>query len=120
MRSLIVGGMLLAAVTVAQPLQAAELDFSHCEFPEAPVVPDGRAASEDEMANASAAVRAYISATEAGLECMAAAQENHGTALTAAQQQQYNGMWDTAVAAMESLAASYNEQVRAYRAANPG
>jgi hypothetical protein len=119
MRSLIAGGMVFAVLTLASPVHAEAFDLSHCEFPQAPAVPNGGTASEAEMASAGGAVRAYIDATNGGLECLSAAQAGHGTALTADQQQQYDGIWDAAVDAMEALAASYNEQVRAYRAANP-
>jgi hypothetical protein len=121
MRALIVRGILIGAAALAGPAVAADLDLSKCTFPQAPAVPDGSTASEQDMASASSAVRSYISESEKGLACLEAAKQGLGEEpMTEEQQAQFNGTWDGAVAAMEEVANAFNQEVREYKAKNPG
>jgi hypothetical protein len=121
MRALVIRGFLVGTLVAAGPVLAADLDLSNCAFPTAPVVPDGSTASEQDMANASSSVRSYISESEKGLACLEAAKQALGEeALTEEQLALFNGTWDGAVAAMEEVANAFNQEVREYKAKNPG
>lgn len=120
MKGSILGVALLAVVLGTGQVQAQELDLSKCAFPAAPAIPDGSTATEEQMADAGGAVRAFIGETEAGLACLESARTAHGGELTEEQQKAFNGTWDTAVDAMNAVANGYNQEVREYKAANPG
>jgi hypothetical protein len=121
MKSLVVGGLLLGAAVLAGPVHAAELDLSACTFSQAPTVPDGSAATEQQMIDASAAVKAYVAETEKGLACLEEAKKKLGEEpMTEEQQANYNGLWNGAVDSMQAAATAFNEAVRAYKAKNPG
>jgi DNA repair ATPase RecN len=92
--------------------------FAACTYPPAERVPDGKSASQAEMNEAQQRVQGYMAKMQQYLDCLeqeeAALPEDQRTAearsLTV---KRYNA----AVEAMESLAAQFNEQVRAYKAA---
>jgi len=103
------------------PVQAAELDISKCVFPQAPAVPDGSGASEEEMVNASGAVKAYVAGNDQGLACLDAAKAAVGEEpITEEQQANYTDTYNAAVDAAHQVGNSWNEAVRAYKAKNPG
>lgn len=89
-----------------------------CTYPAPVPVPDGRAATGAEMAAAQQKVQAYVASMEQYLACLgeseAALPEAERTAgARALTVKRHNA----AVEAMERLAAQFNEQVRAFKAA---
>ncbi len=104
-----------AAVLMAGAAQAAELEISRCEFPEPPAVPDGSRASQAEMGEAGTAVRAYVSQVQSALECLAEAESALGDEVTEEQQAVLVETYNSGVDAMNGVAESYNEQVRAFK-----
>ena len=90
-----------------------------CETPSMVHVPDGGTATMDEMVTAQQDVREYVAAMEEYLTCvneeMDAAGEEAPDEYKALMVTRHNA----AVSEMEAVAAAFNEQVRAYRAANP-
>ncbi len=104
------------AVFISVNLQAAELDTDACKFPDAPEVPDGSTASEEAMANASAAIRAYVGDTQSGLDCLSAAEEALGDEITDEQKAEIVTTYNAGVDEMTALVESFNEQIRAYKA----
>jgi DNA repair ATPase RecN len=91
--------------------------FAACEYPQAARVPDGKSSSAAEMNEAQQRVQDYMAKMQQYLDCL----EQEEAALPAEQRtaetraitvKRYNA----AVEAMESLAAQFNEQVRAFKA----
>lgn len=80
--------------------------MADCTIKDLPTVPDGKTASEAEMATAQAAVKGYLTETQEFLSCM----ENikvHDNSWT----RKYNDV----TSAMEKLAADYNKQLKVFR-----
>jgi len=112
MRALATG---IVAVAAGLPLAV----FAACENPTLVTVPDGAKATKEELLAAQGNVKTYMAAVEAYLACineeMSAAGEDAPEEFKALMTTRYN----SAVTEMETVAAKFNEQVRAYRAANP-
>lgn len=103
---------------------------ARCLYPQDVVIPDGTTASYEEMNNAQAAVKQYMADMEAYLDCLERQEAN-------AQLQQQAMVTDptltmtnttniplerernSALNAMEEMATRFNEQVRAFKMANP-
>jgi hypothetical protein len=113
MRKLLLAGGLSMLVGLAG---AAELEIDHCQFPEAPTVPDGETATEEEMSQAGVNVREYVGAVQSSLECLAAAEQSIKDEITEDQQAELVGLYNTGVDQMNAVADEYNEQVREYLA----
>jgi hypothetical protein len=90
-----------------------------CDYPALITVPDGQSSTMEELITAQTAVRTYITGMEAYLECvngeLAAAGDDAPAEYKAIMFSRHNA----AVAEMEAIAASFNEQVQAYKEANP-
>ena len=112
MRKWIVAAMALVAAGAAG---AAELEISHCRFPEAPTVPDGTEASEVEMGQAGADVREFVAGIQSSLECLTAAEKSMGEKITEEQQAQILVIYNHGVDEMNAVAEKYNEQVRVFK-----
>ena len=100
---------------------------AQCIYPEAVDIPDGAASTYAEMNLGQTYVKEYMAEMEAYLECLE--QEwNEAADEPAADTSTDNGATRedlhlqqrlAAIDAMESVAAQFNEQVRAYKLANP-
>ena len=121
MRALIVGGVLLGAMTVFNPVQAAELDTSKCVFPaQGPTVPDGNTASQDEMVAAGGAVKAFVAENEKGLVCLDQVKAGFvAEPMTPEQDAQFTSTYNAAVDTATKVGESWNLAVRAFKARNP-
>lgn len=120
MKARVVGGMLLGAAILAGPVHAAELDLSNCKFPAKPAVPDGSKASEDEMVNASGAIKVYLAESQKGRDCLDAAKAALGEEpMTEEQQAQYTIVYNASVDADHAVGDAWNQAVKAYKAQNP-
>lgn len=114
-RSAIGAGRLLLFTGLLSGAWAAQ---AACNYPTEVPVPDGRSATEAEMNAAGKAVKQYIADMEAYLTCLDAEQaalppEQQTEETKAVTVKRHNA----AVDAMETMAARYNEQVRAFKAA---
>ena len=100
--------MLLLLVS---PLVAAE-----CSPPTAPSLPDGAVSDLQTMVDGQAAVKTYVSSTEAFLACLdeeeAAAGDEEAAEAKMARLERYNA----AVDEMESVANTFNEEIREFKA----
>lgn len=112
------GGIMLRAVLLALVCVCGPRAFA-CENPPMVAIPEGASSTRDELLQAQEAVKAYLAAMQTYLICVqeeqTAAGENSPTeykALMVKRQQ-------TAVDEMETVAALFNEQIRAYREVNP-
>ena len=90
-----------------------------CDYPPLVAIPDGETATMDELLAAQNSVREYMTAMEAYLACVNDEREAAGEDAPA----DYNAIMvsrhNYAVSEMEAVAESFNEQVQAFRAANP-
>ena len=86
-----------------------------CDYPALITVPDGESSTMEELIVAQNAVKAYMDGMETYLTCVSAAGDNAPADYKAIMFSRHNA----AVAEMEAIASSFNEQVQAYRAANP-
>lgn len=109
----IVGSVLLLCASAVATSAVA------CDNPTMVIVPDGATATMDELLEAQAEVREYMSAMEEYLACLngelEAAGEDAPDQFRALMVNRHN----QAVGEMEAIAASFNEQINAYREANP-
>lgn len=90
-----------------------------CENPPMVAIPDGAAASLDEMVAAQNGVREYMATMEDYLTCLNEELEAGGEEAPAEFKSLMVTRHNSAVAEMETVAAAFNEQLGAYREANP-
>jgi hypothetical protein len=85
-----------------------------CAPPAVPALPDAGSVSEEEMLAAQRQVREFVTAGEAYLACLARVidDEERSAGLRNAAVEEHNRM----VAAMEEVAAGFNEQIRIFKA----
>ena len=107
-----------AALTLALAANAAKAD---CKYPARVEIPNGSQATQDEMVAGQRAIKSYMEAMNAYLDCIeletrAAIEEGEATEVTAERERLLNQKHNAAVDEMESLAADFNAQVRAWKA----
>jgi hypothetical protein len=90
-----------------------------CETPSMVAVPDGSEATMDEMVAAQQQVKGYVAAMEEYLACVNEELEAAGEDAPDEYKSLMITRHNTAVGEMEAVAAAFNEQVQAYKAANP-
>lgn len=90
-----------------------------CDYPPLVTIPSGADATMEELLTAQAGVREYMAAMEEYLACvndeLTAAGDDAPTEYKSIMLSRHNA----AVAEMEAVAADFNEEVQAYREANP-
>lgn len=91
---------------------------TECSAPDAPSIPNGDTASEQELVNAAALFKAYQQELIAFRECLTSVEQEYGEDITVQLQRRLLGQHNESVEDEESLAAEFNDAVRAYRAAN--
>lgn len=117
----------LSAVT-AVFLFGSALTWAECERSEAPGIPDGSKASEQEMIEGQQNLKQYMASTETYLTCIddveKAAIEVEAKATEPATEDAkveraaaHTSAYNEAVQEMEAKAAEFNEQLKAYREA---
>ena len=102
------------------PVAALMLSSVHaeCAIPEVVSVPDGEIAGEEEMVAGQKRVKQYMANMQAYLDCIDAESTANGEKQTDEQRVAHEQMYNAGVDAMESLAAQFNDQVKAYKASN--
>lgn len=113
MQKFMMTAVLGIAFAVSNPAAAA------CEYPSDVAMPDGAKASSDEMNAASGVVKKYLAEMEGYLACLDAEEaalpvEQQTTDTKAMHIKRHNA----AVDAMDAAAARFNDQIKAYKAAN--
>ena len=86
----------------------------HCLPPDWPAIPDARTATMDEMIRGQAAVRAFMSASNDHIECLAEVIDAPN--LAKEERAFLTSVHNRVIDAMESVAGEFNEQVRLIRA----
>jgi hypothetical protein len=82
-------------------------------------IPDGKAATMDQLLTAQGAIKTYMAAMEEYIACLDGELEAKGEDAPAEFKSLMVTRHNTAVTEMETVAAAFNDQVKAYRAANP-
>ena len=105
--------LLTIALLAAQPALAAK----RCSTPAEPGIPDGEKATEEDLIGAQKAVKTYMDAANAYLECLTEAggtlgDDEEALAMKAAMIESHNNMVDN----MEAVANQFNLALRAYKA----
>jgi len=91
--------------------------WAACEDPVDVDMPDGATASTQEMLDGQGAVKKYIEEAELFLECMVAEEKDQAKDATDEEKSVGVERYNSVVDKMESIAATFNEQIRAYKAA---
>ena len=90
-----------------------------CEAPSPVAMPDGATSTRDQMLAAQAQVKAYQASMNEFIACIDSELDAQGEQAPDEFKQLMVARHNTAVAEMEGVAASFNEQLRAFRSANP-
>ncbi|HEY9183384.1 MAG TPA: hypothetical protein VIQ99_09300, partial [Gammaproteobacteria bacterium] len=102
------------AVAVGSTYSAAA-----CEAPAPVAIPDGKTSTMDQMLAGQAEVKAYQAAMTEFLACIDAETAAQGETAPEEFKSLMIARHNAAVAEMEGVAAAFNDQIKAYRAANP-
>jgi len=95
--------------------------LANCDHPSIiQSLPDGTAASLDEMVTAQAAVKSYMADMETYLACLNDDIESTGDDTAEEFKTLMVTRYNTAVVELETVAAAFNKQLQAYKTANPG
>lgn len=90
-----------------------------CEAPAPVAMPDGATATRDQMLAAQQQVRAYQAAMNEFVACIDSELEGEGEQAPEEFKSLMVSRHNAAVTEMEGVAAAFNDQLRAFRAANP-
>jgi hypothetical protein len=90
-----------------------------CEAPSPVAMPDGSKATRDQMLAAQAQVKAYQASMNEFIACIDSELDAQGEKAPDEFKSLMVSRHNAAVAEMEGVAASFNDQLRAFRAANP-
>ena len=90
-----------------------------CENPPPVAIPDGKTSTMQQMLAAQAEVKAYQAAMNEFLACIDSELEAQGELAPDEFKSLMVERHNVAVAEMEGVAAAFNDQIKAYRAANP-
>lgn len=93
--------------------------FAACENPTMVSIPDGATATMEELLAVQGQVKTYMAEMEVYLACINEEIEAGGEDASAEFKSLMVTRHNSAVTEMETIAAAFNEQVQAYRAANP-
>ena len=90
-----------------------------CEAPAVVKVPDGKTSTMEQLLTAQGEVKGYMAAMKDYLACIDMEADAKGADAPAEYKSMMVDRHNTAVAEMEQVAAAFNDQVKAYKAANP-
>jgi hypothetical protein len=90
-----------------------------CEAPSPVALPDGATATRDQMLAAQQEVRAYQAAMNEFVACIDSELQGEGEQAPEEFKSLMVSRHNAAVTEMEGVAAAFNDQLRAFRAANP-
>jgi hypothetical protein len=110
---------ILTSCLVTIVASGCALAAAACENPAAIVIPDGKSSTMEQMLAAQAQVKAYQAAMTEFLACIDSDLEAQGEQAPDEFKSLMVSRHNAAVAEMEGVAAAFNDQIKAYRAANP-
>ena len=97
-------------------LLASSMVSADCTRPTAPDLPDGDTSDLQAMVDGQKAVKAYVSGTEAYLDCLTAEGDEAGAEADPEEVAARVEMHNAAVDEMEAVASEFNEEIREYKA----
>ena len=89
-----------------------------CDYPQEVEIPDGATSSEQDMIAGRDAVQKYLAEMDEYLACLDAEAAAIGEEETPEQKQLHVQRHNSAIDQMETVAAQFNEQLRAYKSKN--
>jgi len=92
---------------------------AECVSPEDVVIPDGTTATYEEMHDSQLFVKEYMAEMETYLECLDQENTDQPAGLAGEDESVRSRQRLTAIDAMETVAAKFNEQVRLFKEAHP-
>ncbi len=107
----------LAALVATAALFVTATAGAACPYPAEIEIPNGAKATKEEMVTANTSMKAYMAKVDDYLACLDREEAEIGDAVTDEQKQLHTSRHNTAVDALNALAARYNEQVQAYKKA---
>lgn len=90
-----------------------------CENPKVVSIPDGKTATMEQLLAAQGEVKSYMAAMQTYLDCLNKELEAQGEEAPTEFKSLMVTRHNTGVTEMEGVAAAFNDQVKAYKAANP-
>lgn len=106
--------IILTAAAICTSEASAE-----CSSPAAVAIPDGAKATSEAMVEAQTNVKQYMAEMELYLDCMDQEEAALTEPPTDEEKARHTQMHNQAVDSMEEVATKFNEQVRAFKKANP-
>jgi hypothetical protein len=111
--------LLIPAVLCCSTFFTSTTLASQCTEPEDVSIPDGSTASTEEMLAGQAAVKEYVRLGEAFLSCMDTQTSESSEELSDEQKQADRARYNALVDKMQAAGQAFNDQIKAYKAANP-
>ena len=108
--------LIASLVLLVSTAFAANVALADCDLPTAPDLPDGETSDLETMVEGQKAVKAYVASTEAYLDCLNQEGEVAAEEETPEQQLARIEAHNKAVDDMEAVAATFNEEIREYKA----
>jgi hypothetical protein len=109
----------LTSVSLAVIASCCTYAAAACQNPAMVSIPDGKSSTLEQMVAAQTQVKAYMAGMQDFLSCV----DNEASAKGENAPAEYKSLMITrhnsAVTEMEAVAAAFNEQLKAYKAANP-
>jgi len=109
---------LISGVVYAEETAQPTAELETCLEPDMILLPSGNKASSEQILQAQQDVNGSIATTKAYLACLLANEKAIGDALTYEQKKTSIMRYNLAVARMERLVDSYNQQLKIYQQAN--
>lgn len=109
---------LITSVLTCTVLLSMSAANAACDYPQEIEIPDGSTSSEQEMIAGRDAVQKYMSDMDEYLACLDVEATDIGEEQTPEQKQLHVQRHNSAIDQMETIAAQFNEQLRAYKSKN--
>lgn len=107
----------LSALIISSTLTSTFVYSNSCSEPERVKLPNGRAATTDQMVAGQKQVKKYIADAKIFLACLGKSEDAAGDTLTEKQKMANIKLYNSVVDNMEKLKRGYNKQIRDYKAA---
>ncbi len=109
----------MKSLVAASLLLGSSMVVAECTRPDVPTIPKGSEADLAAMVEGQKAVKTYVAASEAYLDCLNKEGAEMANTDTDEQKQARIDEHNSSVDSMEAIAASFNDEIREYKAKNP-
>ena len=110
------GACALVGAGLSLPVPSHAISDKECQRPRPPEVPEASKASDVDMIAARQRIKMYLDASSIYLECLVEAEETMGTTAREVKQSRIDRKREEIQTEMQTVADTFNEQVRAYKA----